>query len=187
LKDKEGLFNLLWNKNIIGRPFYVLSFPRQKEKNMPALKEWMPRKRLSHKDGVWHLARAHKASLKGKNDRTKDLALVLLYQRKFTRHIYSGLSYKELAPLLGDTIGKQYLEDRLLSWTEKWHYLKREPAIDPVTRRMVFLYAIDDRGRNMVENIIPRQKLAEYIAILIDAHKKLLLAQKEAKPSDNVS
>jgi hypothetical protein len=151
---------------------------------MVALKEWMPRKRLSHKDNKLHLAYAHRASMKGKNDRTKDLTLVLLYQRKFTQHVYSGLSYKELVPLLGDTIGKQYLEDRLLSWTEKWHYLRREPSIDPVTHRMVFLYAIDSRGRNMVENIIPRQKLAEYIAILISAHKKLLLAQKEAKPND---
>jgi|GEM_PF-2841203 hypothetical protein len=151
---------------------------------MPALKEWQPKKRFSHKDGKWHLAFAHRASLKGKNDRSKNLTLIVLYQRKYTKHLYSGLPFEELPPLLGPTVSANYVENRLIRWVE-WGFLKREPSINPGTHKLIYLYTIDERGRNMVENIIPRQKLAEYVQVLISAHK-LLLTQKEEKPNDNV-
>ena len=150
---------------------------------MPALKEWQPKKRFSHKDGKWHLAFAHRASLKGKNDRSKNLTLIVLYQRKYTKHLYSGLPFEELPPLLGPTVSANYVENRLIRWVE-WGFLKREPSVNPGTHKLIYLYSIDKRGENMVQNVISRAKLAEYIQILIDAHR-LLLAQKEATSNGN--
>jgi hypothetical protein len=137
---------------------------------MPPLKEWEPKKRLSHKDNSWHLAYAHKMSLKGKNCRSRNVLVTLLYQRKYTKHSYVGLCYEELIPLLGPTISASYVEDRLILWTQ-WKYLKREPAISSKTHRLIYLYSIEERGKHLVEEIIPKAKLAEYIQVLIDARK----------------
>jgi hypothetical protein len=153
---------------------------------MPPLKEWQPKLRLSHKDNKMHLAYAHRESMKGKNCRTRNLVIVLLYQRWFTKHLYTGLCYEELVPLLGPTVSAGYMEDRMILWTQ-WGYLKREPSVNPKTHRLIYLYSVEKRGKHLVEEIIPRQKLAEYVAILIDAHRLLEAAQsKEVKPNDLV-
>jgi hypothetical protein len=153
---------------------------------MPPLKEWMPRKRLSHKDNRMHLAFAHRDSMVGKNCRTRNLVIVLLYQRWFTKHLFSGLPYEELLPLLGPTVCARYIENRMTLWTQ-WGYLKREPSVNPKTHRLIYLYSIDDRGKHLVLEIIPRAKLAEYIQVLIDAHRLLQADHsKEVKPNNPV-
>jgi hypothetical protein len=153
--------------------------------NYRPLKEWQPKKRFSHKDNAWHLAFAHKSSLRGKNCRTRNLLIVLLYQRWFTKHLFSGLSYEEFIPFLGVTVCACYVENQLNKWFEQG-YLKREPSVNPKTHKLVYLYCVGERGKHLVNDIIPQGKLAEYIQVLLDAHRLLEVAQKEAPTIDPV-
>jgi hypothetical protein len=130
------------------------------------LKEWQPAYR-DCADGKRHLAYAHRASMRGKNDQSRNLILVILYHRRYTLKKSDGLMFAELLPLVAPVVGSSYLEHRLRNWSSaKWAYLTRGPVVNANTRRTAFAYVIAKRGKHVIEDVLTRAKLLEYIAIL---------------------
>ena len=130
------------------------------------LKEWQPAYR-DCADGKRRLAFAHRSSLLGKNDQSRNLILVILYHRRFTLKKSDGLMFAELLPLVAPVVGTSYLEHRLRNWSSpKWACLTRGPVANAKTGRTAFAYEIAKRGKHVIEDVLTREKLLEYIAIL---------------------
>ena len=155
------------------------------------LKEWQPAYR-DCADGKRHLAYAHRASMRGKNDQSRNLILVILYHRRYTLKKSDGLIFTELLPLVAPVVGASYLEHRLRNWSSpKWAYLTRGPVVNAKTGRTAFAYVIAKRGKHVIEDVLMRAKLLEYIAILQsvrrarEEHNKQDILNNSSRPAEN--
>ena len=155
------------------------------------LKEWQPAYR-DCADGKRHLAYAHRASMRGKNDQSRNLILVILYHRRYTLKKSDGLIFTELLPLVAPVVGASYLEHRLSNWSSaKWAYLKRGPVVNANTGRTAFAYVIAKRGKHIIEDVLTRGKLLEYITILQSVRRakedrnKQDILNNSSRPAEN--
>jgi len=155
------------------------------------LKEWQPAYR-DCADGKRHLAYAHRASMRGKNDQSRNLILVILYHRRYTLKKSDGLIFTELLPLVAPVVGASYLEHRLRNWSSpKWAYLTRGPVVNAETGRTAFAYVIAKRGKHIIEDVLTRGKLLEYITILQSVRRakedrnKQDILNNSSRPAEN--
>ena len=155
------------------------------------LKEWQPAYR-DCADGKRHLAYAHRASMRGKNDQSRNLILVILYHRRYTLKKSDGLMFAELLPLVAPVVGASYLEHRLRDWSSaKWAYLTRGPVVNAETGRTAFAYVIAKRGKHIIEDVLTRGKLLEYITILQSVRRakedrnKQDILNNSSRPAEN--
>ena len=155
------------------------------------LKEWQPAYR-DCADGKRHLAYAHRASMRGKNDQSRNLILVILYHRRYTLKKSDGLIFTELLPLVAPVVGASYLEHRLRNWSSpKWAYLTRGPVVNANTGRTAFAYIIAKRGKHVIEDVLTRGKLLEYITILQSVRRakedrnKQDILNNSSRPAEN--
>jgi len=155
------------------------------------LKEWQPAYR-DCADGKRHLAYAHRASMRGKNDQSRNLILVILYHRRYTLKKSDGLMFAELLPLVAPVVGASYLEHRLRNWSSaKWAYLARGPVVNAETGRTAFAYVIAKRGKHIIEDVLTRGKLLEYITILQSVRRakedrnKQDILNNSSRPAEN--
>jgi hypothetical protein len=119
------------------------------------------------KDGRRIIARPHIAVFNKKHNACKAKVLILLYHRKYIDNTVSGLRIRDVHKLTG--VSYEYIKFRVSKWVA-WGYLSRQGDSKPYT------YSIADRGRHIVEDIIPREWLEYYIGE-IRAHKAQLSKQ----------
>jgi hypothetical protein len=130
--------------------------------------------------------------MRGKNDQSRNLILVILYHRRYTLKKSDGLMFAELLPLVAPVVGASYLEHRLRNWSSaKWAYLTRGPVVNAETGRTAFAYVIAKRGKHIIEDVLTRGKLLEYITILQSVrrakveHNKQDILNNSSRPAEN--
>ena len=111
------------------------------------------------KDGRVVLGRNHTMNLNGRCNRSKVLTLILLYHQQYDLHQHNGLRIDQIH--LQSGLSAKYLKIRLCRWLE-WGYVLRTPAINDMTNRPCYAYKIATRGKHVLLDIIPREKLREY-------------------------
>jgi hypothetical protein len=141
------------------------------EENMTKkLKEWRPRL-FKTKDGSFSKAFAHRSSMRGKNVRSRNCVLVFLYSRWFTQNNHEGVIVPELLQQLGPPlIGAKYLEQRVRRWVSpKWAYLERKPSVNLESGRLAWGYVIGSRGVHVIEDILTKEEISDYIQLIRNA------------------
>jgi hypothetical protein len=100
--------------------------------------------------------------------------------------------FAELLPLVAPVVGASYLEHRLRNWSSaKWAYLTRGPVVNAETGRTAFAYVIAKRGKHIIEDVLTRGKLLEYITILQSVRRakedrnKQDILNNSSRPAEN--
>jgi predicted ArsR family transcriptional regulator len=103
--------------------------------------------------------RPHTATFNGSHNASKTKALVVLYHRKHTLRLNTGLSSLQLHQQSG--VSYDTLRSHLKRWVE-YRYLARRPA-DSHRGRPVYYYTIAARGEHFIQDIVPRDVLDRYV------------------------
>ena len=100
------------------------------------------------------LAHPHIATFRGKHNKSKSKAFIILLRKK-------KLTLSQLAKASG--VSYNYLGSRLWKWVE-WGYLRRSVAGCPAGRdSLVYYYSPTARARRFVSSRIPPEKFKQYV------------------------
>jgi len=121
------------------------------------------------KTGRMVIAHEHRAGFNGAHNRSKSKALIILHRQKFTLGDNTPLTVRQIAQESGVSYG--FLKVRFSFWTNTCHYVIRKPIVNE--SGLAYGYTIAARGIHFVEDIIPRNRLSDYIAEIRDYKSNL--------------
>lgn len=101
------------------------------------------------------------ATFRGVHNASKSKIFIVLYHRLLIQGLSDGLGVKSLSLLSG--VGYVYISSRVARWA-KHGYISRRIGLDESSGRPVFVYVLLKKGIRYVEEIIPRDRLSEYIS-----------------------
>jgi hypothetical protein len=121
------------------------------------------------KTGKMVIAHEHRAGFTGAHNRSKSKALIILHRQKFTLGDNTPLTVRQIAQESGVSYG--FLKVRFSFWTNTCHYVIRKPIVNE--SGLAYGYVIAARGIHFVEDIIPCDRLSDYLAEIRDYKSSL--------------
>lgn len=101
----------------------------------------------------------HLAIFNDRHNGSKCRVLIVLYHRKYKLKDTTGLGVGELHRQSG--VNYDYIKSRVTKWVE-WKYLERKVR-DNKAGRPLYVYTLAERGRHIIEDILPQDWLKRYI------------------------